>query len=732
MKAHKNDYLIWAVAIGCLIAWSGVAEARGGGGGGRGGGGGGGRVGGGGGRPSMGQVGGGGGRPSGGNAGGGQRPASRPQASRPQASRPNVSRPSMGNASRPNTAARPNVASRPSGGGFSPSGGGRPNVNRPTTNPGGAGVANRPAVRPPGNVKPVSRPSLPSGGGIAGGNRPNVGTRPGAGDRPSLGNNRPGGAGPGVGNRPGGVDRPSLAGGNRPTTLPGSVDRPGIGGNRPGAGGDRPSLGNVNRPTTLPGTLDRPGIGGNRPGAGGDRPGIGGNRPGIGGDRPNIGGNRPGIGGDRPGIAGNRPGIGGNRPGINTGNINVGNKVNIGGGNNLVGGGNVIGNRPGWDHGNWSNPGWGWGGGGGWAGNWHNNCINGHHGWYNGCWGGYWGSNWYAPLAWGAVGWGLGSLTSGWGYGTGYYNPYYVQPVAAATVPYDYSQPIVVNNYVSSDGESGDATAQAVAQTPESEQALKLFDDGLAQFKSGDYRAALTNFDAALQKLPGDPVVHEVRALTLFALGEYKPAAAALNSFLSSAPGMDWTTMSSLYGNVDDYQVQLRTLEQHCKSNPNDASAYFVLAYQYLAIGSKDAAVNALEVVVKNQPKDYTAKRMLDALAPPEQLAAAAPTPAAAPAGGDAPQTDLVGNWRAKAGNTTIDLAISEDSQFAWKSTQSGKPPVELKGQLASTGNELALESKDQGSMTGSVKSLGPDKWQFALSGAPPSDPGLSFERLKN
>ena len=81
---------------------------------------------------------------------------------------------------------------------------------------------------------------------------------------------------------------------------------------------------------------------------------------------------------------------------------------------------------------------------------------------------------------------------------------------------------------------------------------------------------------------------------------------------------MDWTTMSSLYGNVDDYQSQLRKLAQSCESNPNDPSSHFVLAYQYLATDSKDNAVNALAVVVKNQPKDSTARRMLDALAPPE------------------------------------------------------------------------------------------------------------------
>lgn len=359
-----------------------------------------------------------------------------------------------------------------------------------------------------------------------------------------------------------------------------------------------------------------------------------------------------------------------------------------------------------------------------WAGNWHDHCIHDHHGWYNGCWGGgYWGSGWYAPIAGIGIGWGLGAMTSGYGYAD-YSNPYYTE---SASAPYDYSEPVVVNNYVTNDADATGGTAEATQETPESQQALKLFDDGLAQFKSGGYRPALANFDAALKQLPNDPVVHEVRALTLFALGDYTPAAAALNSILSSAPGMDWTTMSSLYGSADDYTTQLRKLEKFCKDNPKDSAAAFVLAYHYLVLGSKDEAIRALTAVVKNQPKDVTAKRMLDALVPPKEPAPAPETPAPA---SDAPETDLVGAWRAKSGTTTIDLAITEDSEFTWKATQSGKPPVELKGQLTSNGDAISLENKDQGAMAGSVKSLGPDKWQFALSGAPKSDPGLSFERV--
>jgi hypothetical protein len=184
--------------------------------------------------------------------------------------------------------------------------------------------------------------------------------------------------------------------------------------------------------------------------------------------------------------------------------------------------------------------------------------------------------------------------------------------------------------------------------------------------------------------------------------------------------------MSGLYGNTEDYQTQLRKLEQFCKSRPNDASSAFVLAYQYLVIGNQEAAVHALKVVVKNQPKDATAKRMLDALTPAE-----APTPGPAAPGENSPETDLVGAWRAKAGDATIDLAITEDSQFTWMASQPGKPAVELQGQLQSGGDELVLENKEQGAMAGVVKSLGADKWQFALDGAPPSDPGLNFVRVK-
>ena len=657
-------------------------------------------------RPSMGNVGGGGGRPSMGGGG-----MSMPQVSRPNPS-PNLgSRPSLGNiqlpaspATRPSMPSLPTTNNRPAGG-FNPSGGGRPSVNMPSLPIGTNNPITRPTTKLPASPGPTTRPAFPNNIGSGNIGAGNIG----------AGNI---GAGSGI---------------NRPTTLPGNA-------NRPSLGGDRPSLGNINRPQTLPGKLPetRPGtLPGTLPGAlPNSRPStLPGNitRPGIGGERPNIGaGNRPNITNpnrpsDRPTtLPGTitRPTINANRPG-NTINNNL---IQIGNNNSIT-------TRPAWQSPNWNRPDWGWGGGNnGWADDWHNNCVHHHHNWYNGCWNhGYWGSSWYVPVAWGAAGWGLGTWTSTWGYGSSYYNPYYIAPATSITVPYDYSQTVSINNYISSDTSavSNEQPAQPVPQIqqPEPDAAgLALFDQGLASFKAGKYVESLSSFDQALKVLPTDPVVHEVRALNLFALGQYPAAAASLNSLLASAPGMDWTTMSTLYGDVNDYSTQLKKLEQFCESKPNDAASHFLLAYHQLVVGAQAEAIEALKVVVKNESKDSTARRMLDALVATQQPAASSTLTATADTA--APSTDLVGTWRATTGTTTIELAITEDSRFTWKASSPGQGSTELQGDLTSEDDSLVLVNEKQGSMSGTVQSLGADKWQFKLTGSPASDTGLHFDRV--
>jgi tetratricopeptide (TPR) repeat protein len=616
----------------------------------------------------------------------------------------------------------------------------------------------------------------------------------------------------GGGNRPGGI-----GGGNRPTgpggvtTLPGQV---GGGGNRPGGigGGNRPGIGGGNRP----GGQDQ--IGTTKPWPPGGRPGEGGwnqgGRPGIGGNRPGgWNGNRPGDwNGNRPGdFNGNRPNWN-NRPGYNGNNNNIGNNVNVnnnnfnnyggggwggGYGGGYYGGGYGGGYNNGWNNG-WSNwgafgvgagvgalAGWGlgnsygyggYGGGyGGYASAWNSGYVNPYYdNWYNGCW----GNGWASPVAFGAATLGMSSMVSSWGlgssslgYATSYANPYYAAETAtvASASPYDYSQPIVVNNYITSDGGSATNSAQggdgqggdggagtAAAQvTPAQAAANKALDEALGKFKQGDYPGSLASIDSAVKSSPNDTVLHEVRAVALFALGRYPEAAATLNAVLAVAPGMDWTTMSSLYGSVDTYTGQLRKLEDFCRSNPGSAAGHFVLAYHYLVGGHADLAAEALKVVVAKQPGDVVSKRLLESLEPPaeataEEVAAAEATkPAAAPAAKQpaaqkpaaaaapaeaepaGPETDLVGTWKATEGKNAVTLTIGEDSSFTWKAEPEGKPAVELKGTLDSNADQIALQTEAQGTMVANVKSKGPDAFDFLVEGAPKDAKPLQFARQK-
>jgi tetratricopeptide (TPR) repeat protein len=577
-----------------------------------------------------------------------------------------MARPQMP-ASRPSlpNVSRPQLGQRPSLG----------NMQRP--------VATRPAMpaQRPAFPTATTRPSLPAGGA-----------------RPGIGSPRPG---PAASTRP--APRPGLGGVQRPTTLPGQLPSSS---NRPSIGGNRPGLGGVQRPATLPGQL---------PGAP--------NRPSIGGNRPSIGGNRPGVGSDRPIIGGNRPGIGNDNNFWNSGNIGIGNNFN-----------NINVNSP-WGGGRWGYPGaggWGYPGyGGGWAGAWNGGCVNPHYGWYNGCWGG----GWWAPFALGAATWGLAStvgtwgLGSGaWGYSTAYVNPYYsaVPAAVVAASPYDYAQPVAVTTYAPPADEVVAEAAPAAAPADTVTEAERAFDDALARFKAGDYAAALAACDKAVRLAPKDTIVHEVRALALFALARYPEAAAALNAILASAPGMDWTTMSGLYGSVDAYTAHLRTLEEFCRTHGDDAAAHFVLAYHYLVGGHNDMAADALRVVVAKKPGDAVAAQLLASVAPPE--ATPPPTPAA-PASG--PETDLVGTWKAVSKDDAVTLLIGADSSFTWKAMPKGSPPVEISGTIQTAADAIALVSEKAGTMTGKVVSKGPDAFEFTLSGGPPGAKPLLFNRQK-
>jgi hypothetical protein len=218
------------------------------------------------------------------------------------------------------------------------------------------------------------------------------------------------------------------------------------------------------------------------------------------------------------------------------------------------------------------------------------------HGHY-GCW--YWGPNWRAP--WSAGNFALGFVTGAAG-ALIFRNPYASSGSSNTTV-HNYSQPLVTPQAA-----GGQAPPDSATLT---EASAQHYDAARATFKQGRYEEALTQVDQAIAGTPKDPVLHEFRALCLFALKRYDEAAQVLYTVLAAGPGWDWQTMSAFYPNPEAYTHQLHLLENAVKANPKSAPDAFVLAYQYMCLGDLQASASMFKVVTELQPEDTVSAALL-------------------------------------------------------------------------------------------------------------------------
>ena len=428
---------------------------------------------------------------------------------------------------------------------------------------------------------------------------------------------------------------------------------------------------------------------------------------------------------------------------------------------------------------------------GGWANSLGGTSSNPRHAdWYHGGWANSRGGTWdkgrdsaawdkvrdyvreerardyAAGLAWGLGGWGSSGYGSGYssgsgydsGYGTGYSSGYgygtgsgdaYANTSSdASSTDSDSSRTDAAQETKSDSQQDGaaaeqgdqtsnpdpDGTKTATDSAAAADRGYQAFDRARDAFKAGDYAAALDLTDEALKGVPGDPLVHEFKALVLFARGEDPRAAAELHDVLAVRPGMDWTTMSGLYPDVATYTGQLRALEDRCRQDPKAAAPRFVLAYHYLVTGHTDAAVAQLKEVLASEPGDRVARRLLAALtgtppAPPEPTTTRA-VPDRDGAAGRPPSVDLVGRWRGDRDGSTFELSLDDRGRFVWRAARQGKATATVSGAYALSGDTLTLKAEDRSPLRASVTELSPDSFRLKIVGGIPGDPGLGFRRV--
>lgn len=370
--------------------------------------------------------------------------------------------------------------------------------------------------------------------------------------------------------------------------------------------------------------------------------------------------------------------------------------------------------------------------------------------WHHGYWGGgHWGwAAWDGQLgAWSFPRWRVGP----WYYTSGYGR--YINPFVggdASLKAYEAVIDVEFDDQVDLGVSSADETSKSkvaadptAVKSPQEAASLdeaagrRAFQAARAAFRSRDYALALLKIDESLQKLLHDPAVHEFRGLILFARGEFRQAAAVIYDVLAVSPGWDWTTLSSLYADPEEYTQQLRALETYRKGNPEAAEAAFLIAYHYATCGHYAIAVRHLRNVVRLTPEDNLAPHLLTLLtdaanksspqSATEKTDAVKPPPREETATVD--PSKFVGVWKCSPRpDVEIELTLKDSGQFAWKIDEAGHHET-FQGQYR-IGRNLMLLYCDEGTFVGnlSVRSLG-GGFNFQLLENAPRGSGLDFHK---
>ncbi|MDF1858880.1 MAG: hypothetical protein P1U87_01630 [Verrucomicrobiales bacterium] len=331
-----------------------------------------------------------------------------------------------------------------------------------------------------------------------------------------------------------------------------------------------------------------------------------------------------------------------------------------------------------------------------------------------------------SAIPWGIAAWSLGRLIYDTGYSS-YRNPYTAPPVQTHSTVYNYSQPITV-------------VASKEEPLPESEEAndaeksSEALERSRSLFERQDYLGALKAVDESISYVPGDPAIHEFRALILFALGQYGEAAGVLNPVLATGPGWDWATMVGFYQSSDTYAQQLRKLEDYVSGNPESAGAGFLLGYHYMVSGFLEEAYQVFDRVVEMEPGDQVARQLRDLAFD------------SVPSDDDSEREDenqpdsdenlvvlepeqIAGIWMARSSEgKEITLSIPIDGDFSWKYEGTEESDV-LSGEWSIDEDGLLILDDEDAQLVAQIELTEDGEMKFVLAGSPASDPGLLFSR---
>jgi hypothetical protein len=157
--------------------------------------------------------------------------------------------------------------------------------------------------------------------------------------------------------------------------------------------------------------------------------------------------------------------------------------------------------------------------------------------------------------------------------------------------------------------------------------AVDMHAQALAAFRHGDYDNAAKLAGHIVVDDPRNADGHILLMLATFAKRDYRTAAMEAHAVAATGRIPDWPALAGIYRDVQPYTEQLRALEAFVRNNPSAAEGRFLLGFQYLMEGHRDAAVPEFSRAVAIVPRDHLAAHLLTQAGGKAQ----APTPPPSP-----------------------------------------------------------------------------------------------------
>ncbi|MEQ8789555.1 MAG: tetratricopeptide repeat protein [Pirellulaceae bacterium] len=133
-------------------------------------------------------------------------------------------------------------------------------------------------------------------------------------------------------------------------------------------------------------------------------------------------------------------------------------------------------------------------------------------------------------------------------------------------------------------------------------------------FRDHRYEEAARLSNHALVEDGDNGKLYLFAAQTLFALGDYQGAAAAIHRAAALLDRSEWGYVVQNYAKFyrgRDYVTQMETLVDFAKQHPEAAYAYFLRGYHYAYLGYEEPARKQLAKAVELEPRDRLAVELL-------------------------------------------------------------------------------------------------------------------------